>query len=247
MIVSWELWATGSLSGLGDQLRFRSFRDAPVGWSDFASTQWQHLLDVFSPVAVIAVVPAVVALVRDRRTRFTGSVSVLLVAAYAVGLRNGATYHVYWNYWLLVPLALGIAVLLDRLVKHATERSVNPAFLGAAVVIACLAVSLTSIVARTPARSDIELGWPAGRTAERARGLAARDNRVYIVGGLVYDPIFLSYYAGLPVTTLETDRALQTLARRHPEALVFTSARSGSGYDLVPARSAAARSVPGRT
>ena len=243
VLVAWELWATGSLTGLGEQLRFRSYRDAPIGWGDFASKQWQHLRDVFSPVAIIALVPAVVALVRDRRTRLIGSVSVLLVCVYAVGLRNGAFYHVYWNYWLLVPLGLGLAVLLDGLVRQAAVRSYHPSFVGAAVVVVCAAVSLTSTAARTPARSDIELGWPAGRVAQKAAGPALGDSSVYIVAGLVYDPIFLSYYARLPVTTIETDRELHALARRRPEALVFTTAGPASGYDLVPARVAAERRV----
>ena len=62
------------------------------------------------------IAPAIVAAVVDRRTRMASGAIVIALGAWTLATPDAAFVHDYWTYPLLVPVVLGLAVILDRLV-----------------------------------------------------------------------------------------------------------------------------------
>ena len=93
------------------------------------------------------------------RLTVCGVVGVTL--AYPVLLRDGASNHDYWNYWIVIPLALGAGVSVQRLWSWVARRyDSEPLGLGVALTLGgiCLALALT---ATTPAREQFDAGVSA--------------------------------------------------------------------------------------
>ena len=62
------------------------------------------------------ILPAITAAVVDRRTRLASGAIVVALGVWTLATPDAAYLHDYWTYPLLVPVVLGLAVILDRLV-----------------------------------------------------------------------------------------------------------------------------------
>ena len=62
------------------------------------------------------ILPALAAAVVDRRTRMASGAIVIALGVWTLATPDAAFIHDYWTYPLLVPVLLGLAVILDRLV-----------------------------------------------------------------------------------------------------------------------------------
>ncbi|MDE0375267.1 MAG: glycosyltransferase family 39 protein [bacterium] len=62
------------------------------------------------------ILPALAAAVVDRRTRMASGAIMIALGVWTLATPDAAFIHDYWTYPLLVPVLLGLAVILDRLV-----------------------------------------------------------------------------------------------------------------------------------
>ena len=62
------------------------------------------------------IAPAIVVSVIDRRTRIASAAILIALGVWTLATPDAAFLHDYWTYPLLVPVMLGLAVILDRLV-----------------------------------------------------------------------------------------------------------------------------------
>ena len=111
---AWLLWVHGSLGPIIDTLTFRAGQDDPVRLSASLWAQADHLRSGFPlPVFAVAAAGCVLAVRRGGPLRMVTLVSGGVVATYSLVLRQAAFNHAYWSYWVLLPVAIGIATLVQ--------------------------------------------------------------------------------------------------------------------------------------
>lgn len=168
-------------------------------------------MPIAGPVGLIGLVIAVA----RPATRSIAVVSTTAIVSYAVVFLGGADMHDYWNYALLLPLAVGAASLAEWVIGAIdTERRrvATSAVLG----LAALAV-LMSLARPSSAEDVLRNGTGTGRLAHVAD--ARSDGRgpalAYVSGGGALSR-WIDYETGRPGLALADTSALQRLARRRP-------------------------------
>lgn len=129
-------------STLADQTETRT-GDGSFDLTAFTRTVGGHLDALLPTWYLVALVPAVVVGVVDRRTRFPTAVASVFALAWLLVLNQGAQVHDYWGYLLLAPGLLGTAAALDRGLAY-TERRNRLA--GPALVVGVAAVTATTFL-----------------------------------------------------------------------------------------------------
>ena len=113
--LSWTWWVYGDFATLGDKFFRRSGESNTVGIDDMVSFQIPWLAQLLG-LGLVGLAGCVVAL-WDRRFRPLAAMSLGIVIVYAVIFRQAAAGHQYWNYWALIPTAVGFAWAFDRLAR----------------------------------------------------------------------------------------------------------------------------------
>ena len=172
LLVAWLLWSFGfTLRPLVEQFRFRTGQTTPlVSLGDLLTATGRYTAALYGVVGILGLAGLVLALC-DRRTRALATLALGATLPCAMIFKSGAANHDYWDYWFLLPLALGLAVGADRLLAYwsARGRPLNVALLCVAVMGTVLVASAWS----TP---------PGGRSTKGARlrgrrGPACRASR----------------------------------------------------------------------
>lgn len=205
MFVAWVLWATGGIADLTSSARQRS--GGGVGWWHFLGQQATFVPSVLGLLGIVSLVAGLV-LVRRRPELIAPVVIVSGTAVvYAVGFREGASIHDYWNVALVPVAVLGAALLADR-VAEVDRRAV-----GVLCVIAAVLMGVASIrVARDD--SGDEVGLLARRaTTEGVTTLYSTQ--------IVSD--WLTHEFDGPAAALYTCAAVDRLAASEPDATVLTA------------------------
>lgn len=208
LFFTWAIWASGGVSDLIRIARERS--GAEFSWGEFLSAQVDHSMSVFGAVAIMCLIAGLV-LVR-RRPRLIGQMVVVcaVTLAYALAFRQGATIHEYWNAAALPAVALGGALLGERLAES------WPRVLPAVCTVAALLMLLSAVnVTRIQFNGDA-----AGYLARTA---GERGDPVLYSTEIVSE--WVTYESGRPVTPVYSCRSVQRLAARAPDATVLTSAQ----------------------
>lgn len=136
----WIRWVYGSFGQLIDQEKLRSNGQGLVA---SLSRQGTFLTGLIPYAGIIGIVGLVIALTGRSRVRHLALVSTGAVAAYAVYFRQGAYVHDYWNYAVIIPLAVGVAAVAELVVPMiAGARKIEPGLVGAALVGIVVFVSL---------------------------------------------------------------------------------------------------------
>lgn len=150
--------------------------------------RWVGELLVWWPL--VAVLGLAIALA-DRRTRAVSVGATVLGVGWVVGLPNGAWVHDYWIGSLLLPIVIGLAVLLDRLLAR---RAARTASLG---VLAVLAAAAALVLGDAPDeyRDDAQAG-------ELVTAVTPPDQDRGWVAQFIAEPTWLGYAWELPVTIL---------------------------------------------
>jgi Dolichyl-phosphate-mannose-protein mannosyltransferase len=201
----WVVWASGGISDLMRIARQRTGNG--VTWTGFATTQVEHSLSVFGLVGCVCVVAGLF-LVRTRKDLLAPMVVLCGVAlAYAVGFREGAVIHEYWNVALVPVVALGGALLGERIARTSTR----------AVVGVCVAVGLLTTIAAVSAR-QMDHRDGAGLMA---RAAGARGVPVLYSNEIVSD--WLTYESGVPARPAYDCHEVRAVARRDGDATVLVS------------------------
>lgn len=113
----WSIWATGSTTTLADQFVGRSSSEGGATWVGMVSHQWTWLLQLLG-VAFLGLVLCALSPIWEHGVRRAAAVgSLVVVFGYAVLLLSGAHVHQYWNYWVILPVAIGAGDVPARLLQ----------------------------------------------------------------------------------------------------------------------------------
>jgi 4-amino-4-deoxy-L-arabinose transferase-like glycosyltransferase len=171
----WMLWAyQGDISGFFHRALLRAGVGGQnrVGTLQMVGQQIHYLRDLFPVGRGLVVVVAGSGLL-DRRTRPLVAVSLGTVLAYTLVFKNGAYDHSYWLYPVLLPLALGAAVVAaaaSRWLASSRLPRLAPTALGGtltlAVALGIRRVSdeqLQDAIGAAVGAQARDIAWPEGQ------------------------------------------------------------------------------------
>ena len=197
---AWLLWVHGSIGPMVTALRFRSGAYSErLTWTNSIPIQAGYLRAGF-PIALLGVSAAgcVLAIRRGGRLSMVTGVSVGVVAGYAMLFRQAAVIHAYWNYWALLPIAIGAAAIVHDLAETTADASartrlaVRHAGSAAAVALAILALGTTP-----PAEAEARAGYAASGSL-RHRAIPRTQHQMWVRGDIVEPASWVEFYARRP-------------------------------------------------
>jgi hypothetical protein len=205
--LAWGVWVHGSFTVLREKLTRRTGGE-DQSLADMVAFQLPWLAALLG-LGLVAWIACAVSL-RDERFRPVAAVALISVVLYPVILREGAAGHQFWNYWGLLPAAIGWGYLAGR----AESRVPVPALIAGAVVIAGI-----NLVQPDRAAALINEGI---RTYQRvdAAALAEGQETIPYVGEPYRLDDWLRYRRGPPGQPLRDADQLRALARDRPDDLV---------------------------
>lgn len=199
-VFAWVFWVYGSFGEL--RLASSGRFGESVGLWESLRTQAQYARSLF-PLTYALVPFAFVAALTWRSARAVGVIAVTVVVGYGLVFRNGALVHDYWNYWLLLPIGIGLAVLVERVSGWvaAPARTIAIPVLGVAVIGVGLALS-----ALAPARRTIVNGQQFGRLiANSVPQWPPSQQFAFYEDGQPFGPV-VTYYTRRPPRLVRTNQ-----------------------------------------
>lgn len=207
--LGWIWWVYGDFATLGDKFFRRSGESNPVGIDDMASFQVPWLTQLLG-LGLIGI-GACIAALWDRRFRPLAAMSLGIVVVYAVVFRQAAAGHQYWNYWALIPCAVGFAWAFDRLARDVPARALAPVLAGVCVVIGVVNL----FVLRSEALDFIDEGHEVAELVIRTPLDDAQTSIAYV--GQAYRPdAWLAYYTGRRPVPLRSPQEARELGETRP-------------------------------
>lgn len=172
-LLVWLWWAFGgTVRPLVDAYLTRAGQGAqPVALADLLREQRKDLGAMFGLVGLLGLVGIGVALAR-RPTRALATVALALTVPYPLVLRTGAMNHEYWDYWFLLPVAVGLAAGADFLMHR----------LGGERFVVAGACALSGVLALGAWLEPGPAGWGARRgvaAGELAQAAALAPGQEY--------------------------------------------------------------------
>ncbi|WP_334142862.1 ArnT family glycosyltransferase [Rhabdothermincola sp.] len=211
--LSWAWWTYGSFEVMRDKFQGRSAGTEAASIADMVTFQVPWILQLLA-FAVIGLVGCGVAL-RSPRYRPLAAMSLGIVALYALVFHAASAGHQYWNYWAVLPAAVGFAYVFDRLARDAGTNA--PLVLVGAVV----AIGLGNwLVAPHRAADEIARGH---RTVDAllATELPADAQVVPYVGQALRPDSWIRYYTGRAAEPVQSIEQLDQLAATRPDMPVL--------------------------
>jgi hypothetical protein len=207
LTLGWARWTHGSLDVLQDKLTRRSGANTSIG--DMVSFQLPWLGQLLG-VGLLAAIVCVASL-RSKRFRPLAGLALASVVLYALALREGSGGHQYWNYWALLPAAIGLAYVLDLRARR---------FGAVAVVVLVGVLAVANLVQRDQAGELIAEGQRPYDLVAATTLAPGQSDVPYLAEP--YRPDDWLRYRGAPLgrPLLHPDD-LRTLARDHPDFLVL--------------------------
>jgi hypothetical protein len=219
LLVTWLLWAEGSLGPIVEQFQVRSggTGSAP-GLGEFLSSQRVFFDRTYSPFLALIGVAGLVLAIRSVRLRRLAITVTVVVVAYPLALHDAAFHHDYWNYWFLLAFAIGATALvqagLDLAARHGDGHLAGPTAVGCVVL--AVVLGLTGATRDTVSVEQQVTGRQAGAIA-RAGG----SHLAFLVGNELPPADWFTYYTGNSYRRLDTPRSIQLAAQRAPDADVL--------------------------
>lgn len=248
MVVGWVLWVDDSLDVLLNQGGVRASSVSVGTWADY---QIGALRSLFNPVVILACPLLFAAAYRNRHTRGLVVALLVTVVGYTAAFRQGAANHVYWNFWLVLPLAVAGAAAAELIQTRLRGRRHDLAY-TVLVLVAASCVLIPAFFDHGDSRRVVAEGTTAPALIQRAEQL--RGGPVTVAMNAIPEDTesWIPYLTGIPTVTFETRQQLLAAATRHPDLLVFTGLPpsgpkraellqrafvSNDNYVLVPASS----------
>lgn len=222
LTIGWLWWANGS----GAQVFAAADKRSTVhGLSagDLARRQLWWFAQTFPVWTPFVAAPGVVVgLARRTRLRPVLAVAVVVCLAFIVGFREGSYEHAYWNWWLLVPVALGGAAGVDALLsvlRSPARRDVTAAALLTAAVVSMPAAA----AADRPLERTFWAGVDAGELLTQ-HPLPAGQSTAYLYAGDEWST-WAGWYTHRAPVVVWTAQDVDAIARREPDALILVRQR----------------------
>lgn len=209
---AWIHWVYGSFTGFTDNAKYRS---SSATLADSVATQLDALRELVPVAGIVGLVGLAIALT-VRRWRPLALVTLPPVVAYAVAFRGGADIHDYWNYAIIVSLAVGSAVVA-QVASDALGRRYGSVGAAVPAVLAGLGLLVAiSVPSATQNGMEASLGTP--ELLDVAAQMAPADGppvAFFAPGGA--DSPWITYESGRKGLALKTDAALEQLGREQPD------------------------------
>jgi hypothetical protein len=246
LLGSWLIWASGSFAPMLDQLVIRSGSGRSVSWWNYLDIERSYLGSLVTPIAAVLGLVGIVFALFDQRTRELAAVLGVTTIAYAVVLRDGSLHHDYWSFWIVLPIAIGVAVVVENALHVCDARNLRAAGSVACVIAAIVAVAL-GLGSRTFTSYQLDSGREAGeltRDAVRESG----NGPIALAGSFTAPATWASYYSGRAPVLLTSPTRADEFASTHPRAIVVVDCRAktrwlndvcatnSSGYALLRAQ-----------
>jgi 4-amino-4-deoxy-L-arabinose transferase-like glycosyltransferase len=217
LLGGWFWWSLGSFDQLGVIAATRSGNRSGfhIGLGQLASVQVRYLVAMFPVIVLLLAVPAVMEAIKRPALAATTWVAAAVALLYTVGMRDGASFHDYWDYWWLLPLALGLAAVAARI----TDRRI--------VLAAAMAALTFAAIHHSNAERTIHRGWAVERLLQKTTYPAAQRTAWY--SGMT-DASWLRYEVRLPTIELRSPEQIAAAATEHPDDLVVV--RTPAGYSI---------------
>jgi 4-amino-4-deoxy-L-arabinose transferase-like glycosyltransferase len=211
--LSWSWWVYGDFSTLSDKFFRRSGESNSVGVGDMVSFQIPWLTQLLG-LGLVGFGGCVAAL-WDRRFRPLAATGLAIVVVYAVAFRQAAAGHQYWNYWALVPCAIGFGWLFDRVARDLRARAVLPTLVGVCALIAIINLAVLDDDARRYVDDGHEV---AELVVDQS---FPDDQRVVPYLGQPYRPdAWLAYYTDRSPRVLSSSDQLDAMVAERPDDIV---------------------------
>lgn len=212
---AWFVWANG---GLGDLLGKGGERSSlgDVGFSAWAQRQLEYAADGFGPLLLVASTLGLVVALRaaSGSRRLVIGFAASLPVAYLALTMNGAWHHEYWNYLVLVPVAIGAASVIDATL--AKVSGLSRAVVGLAVV----ALVITGLSARIPAHYLFTDGAGAAVLLE-AESLPVEQETALTYPAIVNPQAWVQWITRRPTENLLGPVPLAEWAAANPDDVVL--------------------------
>jgi 4-amino-4-deoxy-L-arabinose transferase-like glycosyltransferase len=215
----WARWVYGGLEPLTAKLGRRSGGSSAVSIPEMIGFQLPWLGQLLG-LGLLAWIACAIS-IRDRRFRPLAVLSLTAVIAYAVLFREGSGGHQYWNYWGLIPSAVGIAYVFDAVAAglrrgHRREPRSVAAVLGGVAI----AVTIVNLVQTNDAGRHIDDGQHALELAQDADYPVDQTSLPYL--GEAHRADDWLKYNRLPAgDPIQSSEELRQLAHEHPTHLVL--------------------------
>jgi hypothetical protein len=246
LLLGWLVWAFGgTLSPLVDRFLFRTGHSTQrVGLDGADAATLRAGWALCGALGMVALAGVAVAL-RDRRTRGAMVLALAVTVPYPLVFKAGVVNHDYWNYWLLLPLAMGLGVCADAVLGYRESRSRWSA--GFLVSMAALAAALTMSSWAVPRTAEArKLSGFGVKEATSAPQLGPGQTTSWYAGTVGSPASWLVLATGRPAVAVR-GAAIDLLARLRPtDAVLVGEVRcQGSSdvrlYEFRPAASLADR------
>jgi hypothetical protein len=242
LLLGWLLWAFGgTLSPLVEQFIFRTGHTTEaVTLKSAVAASLRDGVTMIGGLGLVAFA-GVAAALRDRRTRGAMALALAVTVPYPLLFKAGVVNHDYWNYWLLLPFALGVGAVADALLGHwqASPRWTA----GFLLSIAGLGAGLTMYSWAVPGVAEArKLSGFAVIHATRRPQLAPGQLASWYAGTVGEPAPWLALATGHPAVAVRGDE-IDMLARSRPTDIVLVGdARCRHGrnvrtYEFRPASS----------
>jgi len=233
-IALWVSWV-GGIGVLLDKGLYRGGHSSDVSLGRYAGDQFEHARQYLGVAGLVVLLVGACALLIAPRFRPIGAIALATPVVYALAFREGADLHDYWNYWLLVPMVLGVGALTTIAGRAAKPLVVAAAVAGATgVVIAGYALSSPIAQARGLADRTVDSLAPTREPVAGQRWVpvlpTSADDGVGDTGLWLMPAA--RYNLGVPLR-FTGGPEIVAYARRHPRHWLVV------GYSLVRGRDAA--------
>jgi hypothetical protein len=218
-VLAWMVWSAGSLTGVWSAFASRTGAGhgaigAGLAWASLRSA-WSDLL---TPWQLLLALPAALAALVSRRTRPVAGASIATVTVWTVLFRNGAAIHDYWSLWLVVPVAIGSAVVVARLESWAAGHRL--AGVAAPVGVTLVGLGCLGLAQLSVAQIRIDDGHVSAALIRGTR-YPRHQPTAWYVGDLVQPVDWISYLTHRPAHQLVTAQDVLRLASTAPNQVVF--------------------------
>ncbi len=218
LTLAWGYWVYGSFSVLNDKLIRRTGGEGATvaGMVDFQLPWLAQLLGV----GLLAWVACAVSL-RDRRYRPLAALALTSVIVYAVVLKEGSGGHQYWNYWGLLPAAIGMGYAFGALARAVRRRARSRPGVQLAVVLAAMVLVVVVNLTRPNQAADlIREGYVPYDLVAGTALAPGQSELTYLAEPNRIDD-WIRYRGGPKVRPLMSADDLRALAAAHPDDKVL--------------------------
>ncbi len=225
--LAWTRWVYGDFDVLLDKYSQRSGSEATESTViDMVRFQLPWLAQLLG-VSIVGIGSCVAAL-WDRSLRPLAAMSLGIAGLYPLLFHQAAAGHQFWNYWMLLPTAVGFSFAFSRLARDAGRRA--PAILGA--LVGGLAL-INLVVLPRDAWALIDAGH-ATTVAFLDADYPASQTTAWYVGEPLRPDAWIRYYSDRSPVAISTTDQLRDLASTAPDALVIVldSCRSSAPSDV---------------